>query len=195
MGPAFVLGNGISRKDVDLAVLRTCGRVYGCNAIYKEFEPDVLISTDAPISLRIQQDGYSQTHIHYTRKPLPDTGARRIAQDYFGYSSGPIAVGQAALDGHRTIYLIGFDMGPTRSGKFNNIYADSEFYKASSSMPTFAGNWANQLVKICKNFPKLNFYRVVGTTTAAVSALDNTPNLYHMPMEDFLNRINNTKEL
>ena len=86
-------------------------------------------------------------------------------------------------------------MGPTQSGKFNNIYADSEFYKASSSAPTFAGNWANQLVKICKNFPKLNFYRIMGSTTAAVPALDNTPNLYHMPMEDFLNRINNTKEL
>jgi hypothetical protein len=150
MGPAFVLGNGISRKDVDLAVLRTCGRVYGCNAIYKEFEPDVLISTDAPISLRIQQDGYSQTHIHYTRKPLPDTGARRIAQDYFGYSSGPIAVGQAALDGHRTIYLIGFDMGPTQTGKFNNVYADTEFYKKSSSNPTYIPKTPKPLVSLQK---------------------------------------------
>ena len=195
MGPAFVLGNGISRKDVDLAVLKTCGRVYGCNAIYKEFEPDVLISTDAPISLRIQQDGYSQTHIHYTRKPLPDTGARRIAQDYFGYSSGPIAVGQAALDGHRTIYLIGFDMGPTQTGKFNNVYADTEFYKKSSSNPTYTGNWERQMQRVMKDFPKCGFFRVQGKTTANLPSLQGITNLVHMPMADFQNRINNTKEL
>ena len=120
MGPAFVLGNGISRRQIDLNLLKTLGRVYGCNAIYREFEPDVLISTDSPVSQRIQQDGYSQTHTHYTRKPLPGSGALRIAQQYFGYSSGPVAVAQAALDGATVIYLIGFDMGPTRTGRFNN---------------------------------------------------------------------------
>jgi hypothetical protein len=129
MTAAFVLGNGVSRRHIDLPQLKTLGRVYGCNAIYREFEPDVLISTDTPISERIQLEGYSQTHVHYTRKPLPDSGALRITQKYFGFSSGPVAVGQAALDGAIAVYLLGFDMGPTRNGRFNNIYADTEFYK------------------------------------------------------------------
>jgi len=51
MTAAFVLGNGVSRLQVDLAVLKTCGKIYGCNAIYREFVPDVLISTDQPISM------------------------------------------------------------------------------------------------------------------------------------------------
>ena len=195
MSRAFVLGNGISRQGLDLDHLKQLGQVYGCNAIYREFTPNVLISTDTPISKSIQESGYAQSNKMYTRKPFPALGALQIPHDYYGFSSGPAAVAIAALDRNAAIYLIGFDMGPTRSGKFNNIYADSEFYKTSSSSPTFVGNWANQLVKICKNFPKLNFYRVMGTTTAAVSTLDNIPNLYHMPMEDFLNRINNTKEL
>ena len=155
----------------------------------------MLVSTDTPISKSIQESGYAQSNKMYTRKPFPALGALQIPQEYYGFSSGPAAVAIAALDRNVSIYMIGFDMGPTQSGKFNNIYADSEFYKASSSVPTFAGNWANQLVKICKNFPKLNVYRVMGSTTAAVPTLDNTPNLYHMPMEDFLNRINNTKDL
>ena len=195
MGPAFVLGNGISRQQIDLNLLKTLGRVYGCNAIYREFEPDVLISLDAPISERIQHEGYSRTHTHYTRKPLPGTGAIRMAQQYFGYSSGPAAVGQAALDGARAIYLIGFDMGPNRTGRFNNIYADTEFYKKSSANPTFTGNWVRQIRQIAKDFPKASFFRVVGDTTADLSDLRAIANMAHMPIADFQNRINNTKEL
>jgi hypothetical protein len=195
MGPAFVLGNGISRQQIDLNLLKTLGRVYGCNAIYREFAPDVLISTDLPISERIQHDGYSRTRTHYTRKPLPDSGSMRIAQQYFGYSSGPAAVGQAALDGARAIYLIGFDMGPNRTGRFNNIYADTEFYKKSSANPTFTGNWVRQIKQIAKDFPKASFFRVVGDTTADLSDLRSIANMAHMPIADFQNRINNTKEL
>jgi hypothetical protein len=195
MTAAFVLGNGISRQQIDLNLLKTLGRVYGCNAIYREFEPDVLISTDMPISDRIQHEGYSKERIHYTRKPLPASGSRRIAQQYFGYSSGPVAVGQAALDGARAIYLIGFDMGPTKIGRFNNIYADTEFYKKSSANPTYTGNWVRQLKQIAKDHPKVSFFRIVGDTTAQISDLLGIANMTHMPIADFQNRINNTKEL
>ena len=190
MAAAFVLGNGVSRQAIDLTVLKTLGTTYGCNAIYREFEPDVLISTDVPISERIQHDGYSQTHTHYTRKPFPDSGARRVAQKYFGFSSGPVAVGQAALDGAVAIYLIGFDMGPTRNGRFNNIYADTEFYKKSSANPTFTGNWVNQIKTIARDFPKTSFFRIVGDTTAEIRELLAIPNLAHLQMVDFQKRLN-----
>lgn len=195
MSRAFVLGNGISRQGLDTALLMQLGQVYACNAIYREFVPSVLISTDTPISQRIQETGYALTNRMYTRKPLPALGAHRLPQQYHGFSSGPAATGIAALDRNVAIYLIGFDMGPTTTGKFNNIYADSEFYKASSAPPTFTGNWTTQITKICSDFPKTRFVRVMGTTTAEVAALVNIPNLHHMPMTDFSNRINNTKEL
>lgn len=189
MTAAFVLGNGISRQALDLYQLRPLGQVYGCNAIYREFEPDVLISTDTPISERIQQEGYSLTHVHYTRKPLPDSGARRIAQKYFGYSSGPVAVAQAAIDGAVAVYMIGFDMGPTRNGRFNNVYADTEFYKKSSANPTFAGNWVNQIKTITRDFAKTSFFRITGDTTAEIRDLLGVANLTHMTMTEFQNRL------
>ena len=194
MTAAFVLGNGVSRQSVDLNQLKTLGKVYGCNAIYREFEPDVLVSTDTPISERIQNDGYSQTHVHYTRKPLPGSGSRRIMQPYFGYSSGPVAVGQAAMDGAIAIYLVGFDLGPTGTGRFNNIYADTEFYKKSSANPTFTGNWVTQLKSIMKSFSNTNFFRIVGNTTAETRDLSGVPNLAHVQMADFQNRLN-TKQI
>ena len=59
MSRAFVLGNGVSRQGIDLDLLKSLGTVYGCNAIYREFVPDVLISTDVPISEAIQRTGYA----------------------------------------------------------------------------------------------------------------------------------------
>jgi hypothetical protein len=195
MSAGFVLGNGVSRLSVDLNQLKQRGRIYGCNALYREFVPDVLISTDKGISQVIQNSGYAQNNVMYTRKPLPGLGARTVPQSYFGFSSGPIAVGVAALDQHLAVYLIGFDMGPNVNNKFNNVYADTEFYKKSSSLPTFTGNWTRQLVTICRDFPKTSFHRVMGDTTASIPELNNIANLKNMPMSDLLDRINNTKDL
>jgi len=195
MSAAFVLGNGVSRLQVDLNQLKQRGKIYGCNALYREFAPDVLISTDKAIAHTIQNSGYAEKHLMYTRKPLPGLGARTVPQSYFGFSSGPIAVGVAALDQHLAVYLIGFDMGPNVNNKFNNVYADTEFYKKSSSLPTFTGNWTRQLVTICRDFPKTSFHRVMGDTTASIPELNNIANLKNMPMSDLLDRINNTKDL
>ena len=195
MAIAFVLGNGISRQDVDPVSLRPYGKIYGCNALYRQFTPDVLVSTDAPISQRIQAEGYSQKNTMYTRKPFPSLGAQRIPQDYFGFSSGPAAVGIAALNKHKKIYMVGFDMGPNQFGKFNNVYADTEFYKKSSAVPTYSGNWVRQLLSIMKQFDKVEFVRIVGETTAGIPDLLGAKNLAHMNMGEFLARINNTKEL
>jgi hypothetical protein len=195
MSAAFVLGNGVSRLSVDLNQLKQRGRIYGCNALYREFVPDVLISTDKAIAHTIQNSGYAEKHLMYTRKPLPGLGARSVPQSYFGFSSGPIAVGVAAIDRHLAVYLIGFDMGPSTNNRFNNVYADTEFYRKSSSLPTYTGNWVRQIVTICRDFPKISFHRVMGDTTAAIPEFSNVDNLRHMPMSDFLDRINNTKDL
>ena len=195
MSAAFVLGNGVSRLSVDLNQLKPHGRIYGCNALYREFVPDVLISTDKAIAHTIQNSGYAEKHLMYTRKPLPGLGARSVPQSYFGFSSGPIAVGQAAIDRHLAVYLVGFDMGPSTNNRFNNVYADTEFYRKSSSLPTYTGNWVRQIVTICRDFPKISFHRVMGDTTAAIPEFSNVDNLRHMPMADFLDRINNTKDL
>ena len=195
MSAAFVLGNGVSRLSVDLNQLKPHGRIYGCNALYREFVPDVLISTDKAIAHTIQNSGYAEKHMMYTRKPLPGLGARSVPQSYFGFSSGPIAVGVAAMDRHLAVYLVGFDMGPNTNNRFNNVYADTEFYRKSSSLPTYTGNWVRQIVTVCRDFPKTSFHRVMGETTATIPELTNIDNLRHMPMSDFLDRINNTKDL
>jgi hypothetical protein len=121
--------------------------------------------------------------------------ARSVPQAYFGFSSGPIAVGLAAMDRHLAIYLLGFDMGPTTDNRFNNVYADTEFYKKSASNPTYTGNWVRQLITIMKDYENTSFHRVVGDTTADIKELNGVRNLRHMPMDNFLDRVNNIQTL
>lgn len=192
---AFVLGNGISRRHIDVDTLIKLGTVYGCNALYRTHTPHVLVATDQPISTMIQETGYSAKHKFYTRRPINNLGAHRVPQPYFGFSSGPIAIGIAAGDKHKTIYMLGFDMGPAANGLFNNVYADTEFYKQTSAQPTFSGNWVKQLVSVTKDFPNQQFIRVCGDTTAVIPELQSLNNMKSMPIAEFVALINSPKNI
>jgi hypothetical protein len=192
---AFVLGNGLSRQGIPLHNLKELGTVYGCNLLHTEFVPEVLVATDKPISMRIQESGYSAKNKFYTRKPIENLGALTIPAPYYGFSSGPAATAIAALAKHPRIYMIGFDMGPTPEKTFNNIYAGAEFYKPRGASPTYTGNWVKQITKITEDFPNTKFYRINGNTTAHISNFECLKNLIQMPMGTFLDRINNKKDL
>jgi hypothetical protein len=192
---AFVLGNGRSRLALDLAILAKQGTIYGCNALYREFVPNVLVATDRPIATSIQQSGYSAQYRFHTRKPIPGLGAQPVPQKYFGFSSGPLATVLAAMDGHDSVYLVGFDMGPMPGDLFNNVYADTEFYKKSSARPTYTGNWVRQLTHVARDFPRVRFIRVHGETTAPISQFDSISNMYQLGLEDLRERLNTSKDL
>jgi len=186
MTRAFVLGNGTSRQDIDLNQLQLLGAIYGCNALYREYTPDVLIATDRPIATHIQESGYSAQHRFHTRRPIAGLGALAVPKSYFGFSSGPIAAGLAAQDGHTHIYLVGFDMGPTVNNTINNLYAGTEFYKRTDAPPTFTGNWKRQIVQICRDYPLVQFIRVCGETTAVIAEFNSICNLKSQPLDQFL---------
>jgi hypothetical protein len=195
MTVAFVLGNGVSRQGISLPALQERGAVYGCNALYREFVPDVLVATDRPIATAIQESGYSARHRFYTRRPMANLGAHPVPKPYFGFSSGPIAVGLAALDGNTCIYLLGFDMGPSETNTINNLYAGTEFYRKSNSPPTYTGNWIKQLSQIMQEHKLVQFVRVQGPTTASILQFDTIRNLNHVDLATFTDRINNKKDL
>ena len=58
MSSVFCIGNGESRKDFNLDLLKPYGKIYGCNALYREYTPDVLVSVDHGIMHEIYQSGY-----------------------------------------------------------------------------------------------------------------------------------------
>jgi hypothetical protein len=194
MNIAFVLGNGLSRRGLPLNDIQQHGPIYGCNGLHRDFIPDVLVATDKPIALHIESIEYPKTNKFYTRRPTEGLGSLPIPKPYFGFSSGPVATALAATDNHEKIYLIGFDMGPTESKKFNNLYAGTDFYKPQDSGPTFTGNWVKQIQQICREFPGTKFIRVCGPTTARLPELDGIKNMEHLPLERFIDQLNKQKD-
>ena len=70
----FVLGNGESRDGYDLKQFRQWGKIYGCNALYRDFQPDGLISTDWAMMHEVYSSGYCSDNKCYFRqwKLLPE---------------------------------------------------------------------------------------------------------------------------
>jgi len=179
---AFMLGNGRSRERIDPKLLN--GKIYGCNAIYREHDVEVLVSTDPGISKEIQTSGYPLQHRHYTRDPFLNSGSMKIEQ-YYMWSSGPIALNYACLDGHTDIFILGVDFG-SQNDKFSNMYADTDHYKSSQAEPTFYGNWINQFWEVMRSYPQKNFIRVIDDWCEIPEKWEDLENVTHKSIEDFL---------
>jgi hypothetical protein len=158
---AFILGNGVTRLEVVPAELLQRGKVYGCNRIYSEFEPTVLVSTDRGMAKEIQNSGYSKRRQHYTRKQyvIEHSGARTLPDFVHDFSSGPAACGLACLSDAEYIFLIGFDL-KGQHNFINNIYAGTQHYKSKDSAPTPWGSWETQISSLLTQFPNKQIVHV-----------------------------------
>lgn len=192
--PAFVLGNGRSRLAMDPKSLLNKGTVYGCNAQYREFDPHYLIAVDVKMVNEIIASGYHKTHQVWTNPNKGVTTKHNI--NFFtphkGWSSGPTALWFAATQGHKEIYIFGFDYQGS-NGLFNNVYADTFNYKKSSDSATFFGNWLSQTEKVIKEFKHTKFYRVVEDAGFIPDKLGpDLQNLNHITYSEFFSRMPQT---
>ena len=69
----FIIGNGESRIGLDLEELKDYGKIYGCNLLYEEFIPDVLIALDERIMHPCYWSGYPIENVCWFRdwKSMP----------------------------------------------------------------------------------------------------------------------------
>tara|TARA_B100001564_G_C20656659_1_gene679528 strand:+ start:162 stop:872 length:711 start_codon:yes stop_codon:yes gene_type:complete len=61
----FVIGNGASRKNVNLDILKQHGKVIGCNALYRDFTPDHLFTNDCEVLHEIISSQYTTANETY----------------------------------------------------------------------------------------------------------------------------------
>ena len=85
MERAYIIGNGPSRKGVDLSKLP--GKTFGCNALYRDFEPDYLLSGDAGIIKEICQSDYPKDRwcIFPDWSPIPKEYKDMMLSSFKGY--------------------------------------------------------------------------------------------------------------
>lgn len=160
---SFVLGNGLSRLKIDINSLRPYGLIYGCNALYREFEPDYLIAVDAKMIFEIEKTGWQLTHNVWTN---PNSKFNKFKGfNYFspslGWSSGPTALNLASEHSTDEIYILGFDYVGTPRGEVNNVYSGTDNYKKSNEQATYYGNWKRQTEIVIKKNINIKYYRVV----------------------------------
>ena len=183
---AFVLGNGTSRKGIDPNQLKSFGKIYGCNALYREFEPDYLIAVDTKMVLEINKSGYQHSHEVWTNRNKAFNNFSNI--NFFpsskGWSSGPTALHMASDHNFDLIYILGFDYQGL--GKYvNNIYSDTFNYKKSHDKATYFGNWLKQTTTTIQRFPKKRYIRVIENDGFVPKELSKLPNLEHIDIENF----------
>ena len=216
MERAFVIGNGKSRIGFDLNTLRGKGTIYGCNALYRDFMPDVLVATDDKIREEIELSEFNPDVLEnipakipfYTRRPgkIIKTHSDRKWQEFdhvnrhsrkidynWGYSSGPVALTYAAFDSHRYIYFMGFDlMGiGDRDNNINNIYSGTNAYKPDTAAATYYMNWVDQIRRIMLEYTDSNFTRVGALNNFVPENWRECPNHREITFEQFEKEINN----
>ena len=183
---AFVLGNGTSRKSINLEQLKTKGTIYGCNALYRDFDPDFLVAVDVKMILEINQAKYQHRHPVWTNpnRAYDKMNGLNFFNPSKGWSSGPTALHLASEHQNNVIYIIGFDYQGIED-KINNIYASTPNYKKSHERATFYGNWLKQTCITCEKFSEKRYIRVVQEDAFIPKEFEKITNLKHISIEEF----------
>lgn len=187
---AFIVGNGTSRLNVIPEKLLDIGTVYGCNAQYREYEPHYLVAVDVKMVNEIVNSGYHKKHEVWTNpnKGITTKSGINFFSPHKGWSSGPTALWFASQNGHKEIYILGFDYQGI-NGKLNNVYADTFNYKKSTDSATFFGNWLNQTERTIKEHQKVKYFRVTEDNAFIPEKLGpHHKNLKHITYKDLTDR-------
>jgi hypothetical protein len=195
---AFVLGNGESRKGIDIDDLKERGTVFACNGVYRTHRPDFLVAVDPKMILEIAESDYpvhnkvwSNFNNQYNKNQKIMDHVNWL-QPSLGWSSGPTALKLACDQGHKEIYILGFDYQGHAEGnknnrfRFNNVFKDTRNYKKSNDEATFYGNWMNQTKRCLQDYKDIKFHRVVPAGWFTPKDLTWADNMKHTSTDEFL---------
>ena len=177
---AVVIGNGISINEFNLNLFLPSRTVtawgefsnwspslnkkkfntYGCNALYRNFQPDFLIATGDTFLEEIAASDYCENNVVYANKyalPKYQNKFHYIPQDP-SYNSGAIAAYLAAFDGHKKIFLLGFD-GIDTDNNIYNVYAGTKCYPSNGDTVT-EDYWVQSLNHVMLTYSDVEFVRV-----------------------------------
>lgn len=168
-GHAVIFGNGQSIRDFDIKPifthiggLRGHKRVetYGCNAMHREFSPDFLIITNRGIADEVIKSGYADNNVVLTHADSISEYPGKfhlIPHDEFK-DAGSTAMRVACFDGHKKIYLIGFD-GQNLPHENNNAFVGTNCYFAKHELQDDSAWFANSL-EVMNTYSDVEFIRV-----------------------------------
>lgn len=169
---ACVIGNGPSRLQFDLNKIAETMTTYGCNALYRDYLPNYLISMDYNMVKEILDNKVHHTTSFYTQH---DNRIDKLQSEgepinfFWGFNetndSGNSALKLALQHEHDVVYMIGFDYSDNPSS-LPNVYAGTKHYVNRHSYPAASmldSKWEQRLRKILKKHPDQQVIRVNGS--------------------------------
>lgn len=170
----LVIGNGESRRSVDLEKYSSTHCLIGCNALHRDFAVNHLICCDRRMAAEASENPNIKNTLIYVRPDwyhffrkirknknvnvvprLPYQGdAKRDHPDHWG--SGCYAVLLAAELGFKEIELIGFDLYGLGDA-VNNVYKNTVNYSRADSRAVDPSYWIYQISQVFKYYPNSNF--------------------------------------
>ena len=195
---AFVLGNGESRRGIDINDLKEKGTVYACNAVYRIHQPHWLVAVDPKMMLEIAETDYVVHNKVYSNFNSQYNKVSKLmdhvtwSKPSLGWSSGPTALKLACDHGIKEIYILGFDYQGLKEDsknnifKLNNVFGGTRNYKKPNDQATFYGNWMNQTKRCLQDYPDVKFRRVIPKGWFQPKDLEWKDNFDHSTTEEFL---------
>jgi hypothetical protein len=188
----IILGNGISRKGLDLHLLKDWAQVWGCNDMYTEektFVPHRLFATDGRVLKRIQASGYAQRHPVFVngnnvqrQEACPDA---YCFMERVGNCTGNGAIWCACIEGYDEVYLVGFDLYIEHRNMAHHIYGRREGYGTST-----VNVWVTQMGGFFRSYPQIQFFKVGKEGDPHPKLMGpNEGNLHYITREEFIHRV------
>jgi hypothetical protein len=195
---ALIIGNGKSRLQFDLNQLQNLFTTYGCNALYRDFIPDFLISHDMGIA-----DEIIENRVHYKTNFYTQHGTKMdirhskgepihfVVQDKWIGDSGTGALRLACNNGHKNIYMIGFDY-QTQNKYIDNVYAGTRHYQPgpiNNGGEFMLRQWEQRLRYCCDTHKSINIIRVQGVDYKPVCKAENFTNITIEQFKEIINEL------
>lgn len=130
---AFVIGNGVSRKSLDLNHLVDNGTIIGCNALYRDFDKwDVLVAIDDGMIEEVLPLMKSLDDDRIQKVTVPPEDERWEDPEYSPNrrrsNAGMNAMLEGIRSGHDILYCLGFDFILEGEVSVDNIYKNTKNY-------------------------------------------------------------------
>lgn len=193
---AVVFGNGTGRESFPIQHIlsKKSGLLgadslqsYACNAFYRDFKPDFLVVSNRALADEIVKSNYTKNNIVYTRVDISLEFPKNfylIPHDPYG-DAGTTAAYIAAFDGHKKIYLIGFN-GQSQPGVNDNIYAGTRGYDAIDAK-VLDIKWVTNIASLCKVYNDVDFVRVTESGRRSTpEAWKSLTNLRQINLREFI---------